>query len=33
MVTDIEKANFVYNNQGEIGIVLTFTGTFVNEKV
>lgn len=33
MVTDIEKANFVYNNQGEIGIDLTFTGTFVNEKV
>lgn len=33
MATDIEKANFVYNNQGEIGIDLTFTGTFVNEKV
>lgn len=33
MVTDIEKANFVYNNQCEIGIDLTFTGTFLNEKV
>ena len=33
VATDIEKANFVYNDKGEIGIDLTFTAAFVNEKV
>lgn len=33
VATDIEKANLVYNNKGEIGIDLTFTATFVNEKI
>ena len=33
IATDIEKANLVYNDKGEIGIDLTFTATFVNEKI